>query len=380
MKWNWQQDDWPRFSWSAVCLEKAEQRFLREGGVILGALRHIGDEEQQQVRIEILSDEATTTSEIEGEFLDRASVQSSIRRELGVATERFRASPAERGIAEMMLHLVGNHDADLDHETLFTWHEMLMRGRNDLDDVGCYRRHADPMRIVSGRMHRPTVHFEAPPSSSVPAEMDTFVDWFNRTAPGGADALPALARAGTVHLYFESIHPFEDGNGRIGRALSEKVLSQGLGWPTLTSLAATILVHRREYYARLKASNKRNEITGWNAWFAGIVLEAQQRTQALVEFTIQKSRLLDRLRDDLNARQMKAMLRVLRAGPTGFEGGLSAANYRSITRASPATATRDLVDLVSKGALRRTGQRRHARYHVNIPVRSVEPIDVDLGE
>ena len=207
--------------------------------------------------------------------------------------------------------------------------------------------------------------------------MARFVAWFNRTAPGGSEHLPALTRAGIAHLYFESIHPFEDGNGRIGRAIAEKALAQSFGQPTLIALAATILSRRKAYYAALEAANKGNEVTAWLSWFAGIAIEAQRRTTVRVEFLIGKTRLLDRLRGQLNPRQEKALLRMLREGPEGFEGGLSAGKYFTITGASPATATRDLADLVDKGALRRVGERRHARYHIAIPMRKVPPVVLD---
>jgi Fic family protein len=207
--------------------------------------------------------------------------------------------------------------------------------------------------------------------------MKRFIKWFNATAPGGAEPLPALTRAGVAHLYFETIHPFEDGNGRIGRAISEKALAQALGHPTLTSLATTILIRRKAYYQALEEANTDNEITPWLSWFAGIALEAQGRTEARVEFLIDKTKLLDRLRDQLNERQEKALLRMLREGPEGFKGGLRAGNYASITGASPATTTRDLGDMVAKGALTRTGERRHARYAVAIPLRSVLPVTID---
>jgi len=207
--------------------------------------------------------------------------------------------------------------------------------------------------------------------------MTRFVTWFNRSAPAGREPLPALSRAGIAHLYFESIHPFEDGNGRIGRAIAEKALAQCFGHPTLIALAATILCRRKAYYAALEAANKRNEATAWLSWFAGIVIEAQRRTTARVEFLIEKTRLLDRLRGELNPRQEKALLRMLREGPEGFQGGLSAGNYVTVTGASPATATRDLADLVDKGALLRVGKHRHARYHIAIPVRKVSPVALD---
>ena len=377
MNWNWQQTEWPQFSWSPDRLIKAEKRFLLSGGIFLGAIRHLDGESRERVMVEALSLEAITTSEIEGELLNRDSVQSSIRCRLGLATDARNSSPAEQGIAEMMVDLYHHSDEALDEATLFSWHRMLMQGRQDLQDAGNYRTHDEPMRVVSGRIDKPKVHFEALPSSRVHGEMATFIEWFNSTAPSGETPLPALTRAAVTHLHFESIHPFEDGNGRIGRALSEKALSQALGRPALTALAATILIRRRSYYEALEANNKRTEITEWLAWFAGIALEAQQRTQSQVEFLIDKTRLLNRLRDELNERQLTVMLRVLREGPEGFKGGLSAGNYVSIARSSPATARRDLGDLVTKGALTRTGERRYARYHLTIPLRPILPISID---
>jgi Fic family protein len=189
--------------------------------------------------------------------------------------------------------------------------------------------------------------------------------------------LPALTRAGVAHLYFESIHPFEDGNGRIGRALSEKSLAQSLGQPTLIALAATILTRRSNYYPALEAASKQNEVTGWLAWFAGVAIEAQRRTSTLVEFLIDKTRLLERLRGQLNDRQEKALLRMFKEGPEGFKGGLSAGKYTRITGASPATTTRDLAALADKGALVRTGERRHARYNLSIPLHPVQQVTIN---
>jgi Fic family protein len=209
----------------------------------------------------MMSTEAVTTSEIEGEILDRASVQSSLRKQLGLATDERRARPAERGIAEMMVDLYRSFAEPLSEETLFRWHRMAMSGSPNLREVGCYRTSREPMQVVSGPIHEPRVHLEAPPSSRVPSEMERFVGWFNRSAPGREQPLPALTRAG--HVYFESVHPFEDGNGRMGRAIAEKALAQSLGQPTLTALAATILARHKDYYEALEVANKENEITRW---------------------------------------------------------------------------------------------------------------------
>ena len=377
MMWNWQQPDWPKFSWDKDRLKKAEEVFLVGSGVIAGAVKHLHEGDREQLTIEAISAEALTTSEIEGEILDRASVQSSIRKELGLKPDRRRVGPAEQGIAEMMVNLYRSFATPISHDMLFRWHRMLLGARTELKDVGRYRTSDEAMQVVSGPIHSPCVHFEAPPASELPEQMEQFIDWFNRSAPDRVDSLPALTRAGVAHLYFESIHPFEDGNGRIGRAISEKALSQCLGQPTLTALAATMLLRCKTYYTALEAANKDNEITSWLAWFAGITIEAQRRTAARVGFLIDKTKLLDGLRGRVNGRQEKALLRMLREGPEGFVGGLSAGNYMRITGASPATTTRDLAGLVASGALTRTGERRHARYHLAIPLRPVSPVTLD---
>jgi Fic family protein len=373
MTWNWQKPDWPHFSWDKARLAKAEQRFLLEGGVFVGTAKHLGPDDREQLTVEVMSTEALTTSEIEGEILDRASVQSSIRRQLGLAGDNRRVRPAEQGIAELMVDLYRRFAEPLSDEMLFAWHNMLVHGRRDLRDIGRYRTDEEAMQVVSGAIHAPRVHFEAPPSSAMPREMKDFLNWFNHTAPSGNEPLPHLTRAGIAHLYFVSIHPFEDGNGRIGRAIAEKALAQGLGQPALTALATTILAKRKTYYETFEAADKDNEITAWLSWFAATAIEAQRRTIARVEFLIDRTRLLDRLRGQLNDRQERALLRILREGPEGFKGGLSAGNYVSITGVSPATTTRDLADMVAKGALIRVGERRYARYHVAIPLRPVSP-------
>lgn len=381
MLWNWQQPDWPEFTWNQRRLARAEQKFLIEGGVFIGAMKPLGEEDRKQLMVEAMSTEALTTSEIEGEILDRASVQSSIQKELGLAANSRRVGAAERGVSEMMVDLYKTFSAPLSDGMLFNWHQMLMAGRGNLTDVGRYRTSVEPMQVLSGPMGAPKIHFEAPSSKEVPPEMERFIRWFNRTAPAGAEPLPALTRAGIAHLYFESIHPFEDGNGRIGRAIAEKSLGQSLGQASLVTLAATILARRARYYAALEAANKSNEITGWLAWFAGITIEAQRRTIALIEFLIDKTKLLDRLGDQLNARQKKALLRMFKEGPGGFKGGLSAGKYSIITGASPATTTRDLADLTDKGALIREGERRHARYKLSLPLRLVPHISLsESGE
>ena len=231
MVWNWQIPDWPGFRYDAATLAPFEQRFLLSSGEILGAVHHVSPSERDQLRIDLLSDEAMKTSAIEGEMLDRQSVQSSLRRQLGLAPDNYPNKPREQGVAEMMVDVYSSYAEPLTHETLFRWHRMLLSHDRRLEVIGAYRQHDDAMQIVSGRLDRPTVHFEAPSSAQVLHEMERYLDWFKVTAPGAEEPLPALTRAGLSHLYFESIHPFEDGNGRLGRALAEKSLAQNIGQP-----------------------------------------------------------------------------------------------------------------------------------------------------
>ena len=362
MEWIWQQPRWPRFSWDQARLAPLEARFLHESGRRVGAWRHLPESDQTGLRIGWLSDEALDTSAIEGESLDRGSVQSSIRRHFGLSDDRRRVSPAEDGVAEMMVALYRAFDEPLDHETLWGWHRMLMRERPALAVIGGYREHAEAMQVVSGPDYNRRIHYEAPPSHLMMTEMDRFISWYEH-----AGEMPALTRAGLAHFSFVCIHPFEDGNGRIGRALAEKALAQSLGEPTLIALSRAIIRHQSAYYEALEAAGRSLDVTGWLVWFAGIVLEAQSWSERRLIRLIEQTRMFDRLRGRLNPRQEKALLRLFREEPEGFEGGLSADNYRRITRASASTATRDLADLVAKGALRRTGERRHTRYWLDLP-------------
>jgi Fic family protein len=223
------------------------------------------------------------------------------------------------------------------------------------------------MQVVFGPAGHERVHFETPPSSHIPKEMTRFIQWFNDTAPGGnAEIRKAPVRSAVAHLYFESIHPFEDGNGRIGRALSEKVLSQGLGRPALLSLSRAIEAKRRDYYDAPKEGQQSNEVTPWMTWFVNIVLEAQTQAEEQIDFTLKKTRLFDRFRDQLNDWQIQILRRMLEESPDGFEGGMSAKKYMTITGASKATATRDLQDLAEKNILVPTGGGRSTHYKVNL--------------
>ena len=192
--------------------------------------------------------------------------------------------------------------------------------------------------------------------------MDEFIAWFNNSK----DSTPPLARAAIAHLYFVSIHPFEDGNGRIARALAIKALSQSIKQPLLTSLSATIQHSRKKYYKALEENNQSLEINGWIIYFAKTFLESQNHTQKLIEFLLEKTRLYDRLKGKINERQDKVLKRIFAEGLDGFKGGLSAENYIKITKTSRATATRDLQDLVEMGALTKHGELKATRYFLKL--------------
>lgn len=182
MTWNWQLPDWPHFQFEKTRVWETETQFLKNSGVMVGAMYHLDQDANQQLVVQLMSQEMVESSAIEGEVLDRASVQSSIARHLGFAADRRRSSPAEAGAAELMADLYRHYTAPLTDQSLFDWHAMLMNGRRDLKVVGGYRTHTAAMQIISGPVHAPHVHFEAPPSRRVPAEMAQFIDWFNKTA------------------------------------------------------------------------------------------------------------------------------------------------------------------------------------------------------
>jgi Fic family protein len=356
MIWNWQTEDWPHWQYNTNTLAEYEQQFLVQAGQLMGAWQHISTKNQTDIKVQLLSDEALKTSAIEGEYLDRSSVQSSIQHAFGLSSKPTPKRPNEDGIAQLMTDCYQNFSAPLTQDMLYQWHELVCQTHTDLNFIGTYRQHPTPMQVVSGPINKRKVHFEAPPAEKIHQEMDDFIQWYQ------TKTIPALAKAGLAHLYFVSIHPFEDGNGRISRALAEKSLSQSLGQPTLLALSHQISIERKQYYQSLADNNQQMEVTPWITWFAQTVLKAQKYSLALIEHTIRKTQLFDRLADTLNPRQTKVLLRMFASGPDGFEGGLSSKNYQKIADSTTATTTRDLRDLVAKGALTKTGVNRGTRY------------------
>jgi Fic family protein len=321
---------------------------------------------QTEAAIDLVATEALKTSAIEGELFGRKDVLSSIRRNLGLTKEAPTGDKRAIGIATLMTDVRQSFAAPLSQEKLFEWHRMIMAGYRRIQP-GQWRAHTEPMQVVSGPIGYETIHFEAPPSSTVPHEMARFIAWFNDTGPDGTRPIKkAVVRSAIAHLYFESIHPFEDGNGRIGRVLSEKILSQGLGRPVLLSLSRAIEAKRNDYYDALQHAQRTNEITARITWFATIALEAQVQAEEHIDFTLRKTRLFDHWKGQLNERQMQILRRMLEEEPKGFEGGMSAKKYISITDTSKATATRDLQDLTEKGIVVRTGGGRSTHYRIGL--------------
>ncbi len=356
MKYNWQQTDWPEFKYDLTEVEDILFSFAERAGRISGFLKGLPEDVQAETIIDMMVSEAIKTSEIEGEYLSRQDVMSSIRRNLGFNQNVDRAKDKKaEGAAELMIDVRDTYAEGLSQEKLFSWHKMIMKGSRGVK-TGNWRTHKDSMQVISGPIGKRKVHYEAPPSKRIPEEMKSFIKWFNETGLGGPKQIKKpVIRSAIAHIYFETIHPFEDGNGRIGRAISEKALSQGVGRPILLSLSRTIEAGRNAYYDAIQVAQRSNEITPWINYFVNVVLEAQEHTEEQIDFTLKKTRFFDRFRDQLNERQLRVVCRMLEEGPCGFKGGMSAKKYITIAHTSKATATRDLKGLVEKGAIEPVG-------------------------
>jgi Fic family protein len=336
-------------------------------GRVSGLLDALPEEAQAETTIDMMVSEAMKTSEIEGEYLNRPDVVSSIRKNLGVSQKSPQTKDKKaEGIAELMVDVRNSYAEKLTKEKLFSWHEMVMKGTRRIK-AGSWRAHKEPMQVISGPIGKTKIHFEASPSSHVPKEMTQFIKWFNKTHPTGKEPIKhAPIRSAIAHLYFETIHPFEDGNGRVGRALAEKALSQGVGHPILLSLSTMIETNKKAYYDALKVAQGSNEITQWIICFVTTILDAHIYAEKQIGFTISKAKFFDRFKGQLNDRQLKVVRRMLKEGLKGFKGGMSSKNYMTITGTSKATATRDLQDLTEKGALIPSGGGRGTCYEINL--------------
>ena len=368
MTYNWQKNDWPDFRYDLTTIQDQLDQFEQRASLTSGQFNALNERTRHEAIINMMVTEAVKTSAIEGEYISRADVMSSIRNQLGMNIEPQQVKDQRaKGVARLMLTVRNTFEDNLDEASLFSCHRMLLE-TNTRITIGAWRTHAEPMQVISGAHYgEPTIHFEAPPSSRVPAEMNRFVQWFNSCAPKQTNAIASpLLRSAIAHLYFESIHPFEDGNGRLGRAISEKALAQGFGHPILLSLSNAIEANKKAYYSALEQAQKSNEITQWISYFASMALEAQQDAEALIDFIIKKAAFFDQYQQHLDAHHLKVINRMLQEGPKGFEGGMSAKKYSAITGVSKATATRHLQYLMGIKALKQEGQGRGTRYHLNL--------------
>ena len=369
MTYNWQQPDWPDFQYEISSIQDVLFAIAEKTGLLNGKFAHLNKNLQNETLIDLMLDEAIKTSEIEGEYLSRPDVRSSIVNILGLNKEVAPVNDKRAyGLAQLMLDVRDSFKQRLTEKKLFDWHHMLMSSSaNQKLQIAKWRTHAEPMLIISGHHGKWTVHYEAPPSKIIPKEMKRFIHWFNSTAPSQASDIGfAPVRAAIAHIYFESIHPFEDGNGRIGRAIAEKALSQGLGYPVMLSLSKSMEAEKKAYYAALNTASRSNEITGWISYFVNIVLKAQIQSEKKINFILKKAAFFDNYKDALNERQLKVVRRMLQAEDAGFEGGMSAKKYIAITGVSKATATRDLQHLVLINALKLIGGGRSVRYELSL--------------
>ncbi len=364
MKWNWELPNWPKFTYTPDRISQMEKQFLLGVGGSIAYLKTVETDDYNRFLVEILSLEGVESSKIEAEILDRESLQSSIKKHFGLETDLKKRGKKESQMAELLCNVYETYDQPLTHEMLMDWHAVLFHESSELTDKGKYRTHTEPMQIVSNRYGSPKVFFEAPPSKNVFHEMSLFIDWFNKAHPLSSDQV--LGRAAIAHVYFESIHPFEDGNGRIGRILVEKILSQSVEKPLLIAISKSLEKRKKQYYAALEKCNRSLQVQDWVEFFSSIILEAHTESMRLLSFLIEKSKIMNSLSGKINPRQEKVLLRMFTEGPQGFKGGLSAENYIAITKITRATASRDLADLVKKEALIKTGKLRHTRYLLNL--------------
>lgn len=366
--YNWQQKDWPLFHFSLESVEDELFAFAEKLGRVSGILESLPKETRQETIVDMILTEAIKTSAIEGEYPSRKDVLSSIRKNLGLhqSPDGIKDKSAA-GLGELMIDVRNSFKEPLTEQKLIAWHKMLM-GTNKRITVGAWRKHKEPMQVVSGAVGKEKIHFEAPPSSQVPREMKAFIKWFNDTSPGGKlEIKKAPVRSAIAHLYFETIHPFEDGNGRIGRAIAEKALSQTIGRPVVLSLSRAIESNKSDYYSSLERAQRSNEITSWVEYFVKTLLAAQTEAESQIAFTLKKTKFFDHYKNQLNERQLLAIKRMLEEGIKGFEGGMNARKYMSITKTSKATATRDMLQLLEIGAFISTGKGgRSTSYQVNI--------------
>lgn len=349
----WQTDDWPNLRYDVAALAKSLADVSRAQGVLLGRLADVGVLLRNEATLAALTADVVKTSEIEGERLDVGSVRSSIARRLGVDIGAL--APIDRhieGVVDMVLDATANCYAPVTCERMFGWHAALFpTGYSGLSRIGVGGWRDDmhgPMQVVSGPIGRQRVHFEAPPADRLEREMARLIAWLNAPAHE-----PGLIRAGIGHLWFVTVHPFDDGNGRIARAIGDLLLARADNSPQrFFSLSAQIQRETNAYYAILEQTQKGSlDITEWLGWFLGVLHRAIGLAQETLDAVLAKARFWQRWGSvSLNARQSKLLNRLL----DGFEGKLTSAKWAAIAKCSPDTALRDISDLLAKGLLKKS--------------------------
>lgn len=368
-KYIWQASDWPNWRYDLAALAEPLAEVSRAQGLLMGRLADVGMALRDQASLTALTEDVVKTSEIEGETLNVESVRSSIARRLGVDIGALAAVDRHvEGVVEMVLDASVNCHAPLSRERLFGWHAALFpTGYSGLAkiNVGAWRDDASgSMQVVSGPIGRQRVHFEAPPADRLEAETRRFIDWVNATP-----CESPLIRAGLGHLWLVTLHPFDDGNGRIARAIGDLLLARADGSPQrFYSLSAQIQRERSAYYDILERSQKRSmDVTEWLAWFLDALHRAVDQAQHTLDAVLSKARFWQRWAlIPLNVRQVKLLNRLL----DGFEGKLTSSKWAAIAKCSPDTALRDITDLLTRGVLRKTDAGgRSTGYELNNPAK-----------
>lgn len=372
--WIWQQPDWPNFNWQAERLAPLLRECVQMQGRLLGMAGSVGDSMSAQSELDALLQNIVTSSAIEGEQLNVGSVRSSLARRLGLEwIDRDSVSQRSEGLAQLMLDATHGFDEPLTLARLLEWHTWLFPAEEAMFSarpilVGTLRGD-EPMQVVSGRLDRPTVHFEAPTRQGLEQQIERFLSWFE--ASRDQVSLDPLLRAGIAHFWFVTLHPFDDGNGRLTRTITDLALAQGEAQAIrFYAMSASILEDRAGYYRILESSQKTTlDITEWLTWFLQTLLSSLQQAITRIDSVLGKTRFWQAHREsDLSAEQIKVLNCLLDGGERGFEQGLSAGQYQAVAKVSKATATRHLAELLDKGCLQRLpGGGRSTRYKINYP-------------
>jgi Fic family protein len=362
----WQEKGWPNFTWNENALRDRLNRIRLLQGRLLGRTDGVPNQASQDVEMDALIQNAIRTSEIEGEVMNVSSVRSSVARHLGVQRAGItgRTTPESECLVELLLEATHEPEKSLCATTLCSWQSMLFpEGPGPFVNLRIGELRGDqPMQVVSGRVDRPTIHFEAPPRKNLDAELDRFLEWFNQP-PAGLDD---LIRAGIAHLWLITLHPFDDGNGRLTRAVTDRALAKAERHSVrFYSLSAAIMARRNAYYEHLENTQKGSlDITTWLNWFLETLEESLQQALLRVDRVMEKSRFWQRhAMTPLSERQIKVLNRLLDSVGEEFEYGINARKYQSLAKVSKPTATRDLGDLLSKGCIvQLPGGGRSTRY------------------